>query len=239
MDVTLLKSPNEEEQRSILDVIQAQKDVRDDDIVMKIYYESMWEYSEEKMEDVISQIDNTFLQGYIVFDEMPISIGVYKRKGEMKVCLDKPYEVCPTYLSDIMNSSIYNSNIATDDEYSRVICFDGTNSLQGVVVYYINGENTIVYYYETYTSSPLEFTLQDFQVYGTAYYEFLTADENNYSGNGMFLGGTQTFAFFISQVDINDLKKEDSIGIEIYMLFGIIVVLVVLVVLYIKKRINE
>lgn len=236
------------EKKPIIEVIKEQNDVKktdkffdkqyydknlqeydfSDDIVMKVYYESMWHYAGEDIESVISEIDETFMKGYVVFEDEPIRIGEYKRGDTKKFSLDGKYEECPTYLSDIINSSIYNSE--KEGEYSQVICFDATNSMGGVVVYYVDGEDTIVYYYEDVSAEALRFNLKDFQTYGVAYNNYITSDENNYSENGMFLGGgTKSFATFVNQVDIDDyLKDNNSILSRTHIFTGVAVLVVLL-----------
>lgn len=246
------------EKKPILDIIEEQKDVSktdniykkqyydeklqdcdfSDDIIMKVYYEPMWEFAGEEIEEIVSEIGDKLISGYVVFEDKPIRIWEYKKDDKIRIDFVERYEECPTYLSDIVNSSIYDSKIkSAEREYSKVICFDGTNSMQGVVVYYLNGENSVVYYYETYSSSPLEFTLQDFQIYGTAYNEYLISDENNYSQNGMFLGGgTKTFATFVEQVDIQDYVQNDNpITKRAYMLFVGILLFFILICVYVVK----
>lgn len=247
------------ERRSIVEVIEEQKDVDgkenifkkeyynedlqgydfSEDVIMKVYYQSIWCYADLELEEIIEKVEDGPFVGYVALRENPIRIGDYQRNDTTVVELVECYETCPTYLSDIMQSAIYNSKKAVQGEnYSKVVCFDDTPSNGNIIVYYVGEENTLVYFYETYTSGPVEYTLQEFQKYGKAYSKYLTSDELNYDENGNFLyGGSKSFATFVEQGDIEKYLTVDSaINVEKYGLLGIVILIILMAVIYMRKR---
>ncbi len=244
--------------KTMLEVIKEQKDVDwtenifkkeyyneelqdydfSNDVIMKVYYQSIWCYADLEVEEIIDNVEEGPFVGYVALRENPIRIGDYQRNDTTVVELVECYETCPTYLSDIMQSAIYNSKKAVQGEnYSKVVCFDDTPSNGNIIVYYVGEENTLVYFYETYTSEPVEYTLQEFQKYGKAYSKYLTSDELNYDEKGNFLyGGAKSFATFVGQGDVEKyLAVETNINLEKYILLGIVILMILLTIIYMRK----
>ena len=190
--------------RDILDVIIDNKPIASDDIynsqlydeslreytindkpLVKINYIPIWYHAGESIDDLIKTAERTWQETYIVLDKKPFGTFA-KSSGENKIiCKSNIYDETPMFLTDLINSSVLHSKLSPSNiSYTNVLCFDAVKSHQGVVVYYISEENAIVYYYEDYSSNALQFTLGDFQKYGTEYYEYITSYEYNYNKNG-------------------------------------------------------
>lgn len=231
-----------QERKSMVEVIKDQKTLKEDedffdterydaslkdydfsnDAILKVYYRSIWEYAEKEVEEVVEKVEkNNRFPGYVVLQEKPILIGDTMEKGKSKIGIVEQYDTCPTYLRDIMESAVHNSKLVTmENEFSKVVCFDDTRSHGEIVVYYVGDKETLVYVYETYTASPLEFTLQEFQEYGEAYHEYLISDELNYDENGKFLyGGRESFTKFVGNEDLQDYINRDATTQTSYPIF--------------------
>jgi hypothetical protein len=106
----------------------------------------------------------------------------------------------PTYIKDIMNSSIYESELHIPGmEYTKVICFDGYLFYSGIAVYYVGTDRTIVRYYDYSSVEGTDYLLEDFQIYAAAYYEnmLLHGDEN----------GGDSFKYFTDKYTVEEAKE--------------------------------
>ncbi len=128
-------------------------------------------------------------------------------------------EVPPTYLRDILTSAVYESELHVDGtQYTEIICYEGTMLRKGTAVYYVFGDDALVRYYGNPTAEPVDFTLADFVVYATAYYESMKK-------YGHMDGGGDSFLTFVENNSIEELQKEDENN-QVYIWIGIGAVLV-------------
>ena len=127
-----------------------------------------------------------------------------------QIMLSTRYDSLPTFLDDIVNSTIYDSPLnTTEEDFTKVVCFDSTNSYHGIFVFYIKEGNSIVRFYEDYESPATEYTLDDFKEYRVAYDDYISAYENNYDEFGHpLIGGNPSFAEFVTEY--NEQKQEEQ-----------------------------
>ena len=93
----------------------------------------------------------------------------------------------PTFVSDIINSDIYQSKLHTENnQYTRVVCFDEANAYSGAYIYYIGTERTIVRTYKNHSEPAVDLLLEDFQLYSAAYYADLKANPGQIGCAGVY-----------------------------------------------------
>jgi len=165
--------------------------------ILKIHPYIYWELSDESANTILDLREKT--EGrYIIFGEKIEQIGVGLENGEMKIGMVTPFEVIPTYLTDIQNMDVNTEICQTACTVEEIVCFNGLSSRDGVAVYLITDKGTFIKYYRNKTSNAVEFTEEDFKVYAKNYYEYITAYENNYNEKGEPInGGTVDFTDFI------------------------------------------
>lgn len=169
------------------------------DIAIRIYYQYFWDLGNKSIAE-IQAIANSSPYCYVVFRDEPILVSMYTRSDGTYKVFCEPFEDVPTYIQDMMDSDIYNSELNNDDNtYNKILCINDDNSHKGITVYYLGDKSNIVRYYESSYSESTDFSLSDFQKYSVDYYEYATTYENNYDENGSPLCGTLTFLEYISK----------------------------------------
>ena len=238
----------EQEEINILETIPCHKSLLQydfsDDQILKFYFcPSFWSSVGDNIETLLTkaEIDHVFGEGYVILDDIPVLICELKKGNTTNLILVEEYDdMLPTYIKDIVNSSIYESELYENGtNYSKVICFNASRSRSGVIVYYIHEKNTIVRYYEHEYASGVDFTLSDFQTYGTAYYKYITSYEYNYDEDGDPISGGMTLIKFIEDPPaISDNNTQTSIWKIILIIASVVIVLCVIVIsiLYLKRK---
>lgn len=216
-----------EGQKPILDVIRDQGDVLptdniyntekydnsmegydiSQDFMMKVYPCDIWGMVEESPDSILSSIKADMGILYVVFRENIFTIRELKDGTISKMYADAERQPAydfskytPTYIRDILNSSIYDSKLhMPSTEYSRVLCFDGENNHLGTFIYYISSEYTIVRYYDDHYSEGIDLMLPDFQVYALAHFE-------NMIKYGHLDGGA-SFSNFVKNNTLDEAKS--------------------------------
>lgn len=173
------------------------------DVAIRIYHQYFWNLGNKSIAELqsIANSADSWQYSYIVFRDKPILVSKYKRgDGTYKVFCE-PFETVPTYIQDIIDSDIYNSELnSNDNTYNKILCLNDDNSHKGIAVYYFGDKSNIVRYYESSYSDSVDFSLSDFQKYSVGYYEYATAYENNYDKNGSPLYGPKlTFLEYVSK----------------------------------------
>ena len=207
--VTVFAEPTEG-QKPILDVIRDQGDYLPTDNVYnkEKYDETMEGY--DFTDDFLLKVYPSFSHSSVKKDMHDIILAAKSKLGTLHVALrDKivsfqewrdgtitrvhvigaPYyydysvEV-PTFINDIKNSDIYQSELHTENnEYTRIVCFDTTNQYGGMFIYYIGSERTIVRVYKDRSSQAVDLLEEDFQAYCLAYCAYIEANPGIRGGN--------------------------------------------------------
>lgn len=183
-----------------------------DKTLVKLYYLPVWTYAGLSPNDIEAKLNDIgAMMSYIVLDEEPY-IAVVNTSKDSKITVDKKeYGKSKTYVDDILASAVYDTPIAAKDiGFTDVICFDYERGILGTVVYYLNGDNTIVMCYSDHSSEGVAYTLADFQKYGTAYYNYISSDEYMYDEEGNRLYG-QNISFNTYVTDVYNPSHDVSI----------------------------
>ena len=187
------------------------------DIIFKIYGGMIFEWVYEDVDDIIQKSLSYWdipWEWYVVYRER--SLQIYKTSNDdygKRIMLGDVYEEKPTFLSDIINSTIYSSKLHYPEEiYSKVVCFDAAIQLDGIVVYYVGNTQTIVRYYETHLSEPIDFTFEDYRMYTEKYREYLLSHPP-YNEKGEFMWGGVAVSFRDFVENFEEYTKNDEINI--------------------------
>lgn len=214
-----------------------------DDVIVKVYPRVIWEWTKENADGIISKIKDDTDELYVVLRDPVLTVA--KRENGLFSIIGEPYypdydfrENVPTYLRDILNSSIYESELHVQGNgYSKIVCFDAANSYLGTMVYYVNSLNTVVRYYEYPTSESIDFALSDFQIYGYAFYQM----QLRYGD----LDGGASFSHFVANHSIEELTentdKSNTNHLLWFVSIGVAVVVFATIgtVMYRKKKYNK
>ena len=218
-----------EGQKPILDVIRDQGDYTPDsnvfnkekydetmegcdfseDLMLKVYATRVFDEAHLNLDELIKYCEKSVNKLHVVFrDELFTFIekwdgSIISREqvldyGEF-FCDVAPADA-PTYIKDIMNSSIYESKLHIPGmEYTKVICFDGYLFYSGIAVYYVGTDRTIVRYYDYYSVEGTDLLLEDFQIYAAACYEnmLMHGDEN----------GSVSLKYFVDNYTVEEAKE--------------------------------
>lgn len=200
-------------EKPIIDVIKEQRDVDSTNIIFNRelysdeilhYYispenailttsvSSIWEWGGYDVDVAVEKSRSTFNEYYYVFDEVPLVVGPHV--DGTSVGIREIEEPIPTFIQDIIDSTIYQSELHTPgDEYTKIVCLDGNNMREGTTVYYMKDTGTIVRYYPDYLSPAVDYVLEDFQKYAAAYWEYVLACNHGYENTG-----PQSFLDFVA-----------------------------------------
>ena len=183
-----------------------------DKTLVKLYYVPVWDFAGYEPADIEAKFKELGgMTSYIVLDDEPY-IALIEKSKDGKVTIDKKeYSKSKTYVDDILTSAVFNTSIATNNTgFTDVICFDFDDGIMGTVVYYINGDDTVVMCYNDHYSEGVAYTLTDFQKYGTAYHNYISSYEYNYDENGNPLYG-QSLSFNTYVADVYNPSHDVSI----------------------------
>lgn len=130
--------------------------------------------------------DGTICRRFIAENYLPNGIYNYNIRSEY-----------PKYIQDIMNSSIYESDLhLPDTKYTEIVCFTGEMNQTPTCVYYIGDNRTIVRCYDNYSADGFDMLWEDFRIYAAAYYNVL--------GEGL-IGGYR-FSSLVNEYTIDNIK---------------------------------
>lgn len=96
---------------------------------------------------------------------------------------------------------------------NNIFCFDSLNSHTGAAVYLITDNGVFVKYYEQSTSEAVCYSEEDFRLFMSEYYHFLTSCEHNYNENGEPLGGeTPSLTAYLREHPVpNDVQNDKTV----------------------------
>ncbi len=174
-----------------------------DKTLVRAYYTSIWWKVSQSPDELIKIMNEGGLEdSYIVLSNDPYFALVEKKQGKISVSKNHEYRDDTKFIEDIKTSKVYQSKlIEANTEITGILCFDGNYEHNGVVVYYIAGDDTVVMYYEDYNSEAQVYTLSDFQKYGVAYFEYSTSYEQNFTEDGEpIYGGKISFNTYVADV---------------------------------------
>ena len=156
--------------------------------ILKIYDEIFWALAGESLETILTKAEadcqaKTWRE-YYVFSDEPYLIRTFQNQ------IWKPdNEKVPQYVKDIYGLSKYITVNGKESELKGIYCFDILSSYLGAAVYLQTDTGVLVKYYETSRSEAQVFFEDEFQAYGTEYFEYITSYELNHDENGSPLGG--------------------------------------------------
>ena len=177
--------------------------------IVKCYNEIYWNLSGGELQAIISVADKSNSVDFIVFDDSNYRITKWQKNSDsVIISMNRIYFDSPNYLKDIQSLTAQTKINNTQCNISNIICFDGSTSFMGILVYLITDQGTFVKYYENNSSNAMLFPEQEFKKRATKYYNFLISQENNYNENGEPVGGTNVnFSAFL-QTHYNDTSDE-------------------------------
>lgn len=165
--------------------------------ILKIYNEVYWSLASAPAKEMIAEADmhaqTRNYKDYYILSKQPYRIRVSNNCEATKVS-----EELPQYINDIIGLSNHITCGEKQFAIKGVYCFDGSDSHDGIIVFILTDECTIVKYYEYPHSEAILLSETDFQVYANDYYEYLTSYDHNFNENGEPVGGgTLSFKAFI------------------------------------------
>lgn len=175
-------------------------------VVMRVFHDNGtdFKYYIENSLDELLESDLYLLRDYTTIEENPSYFEIEENRDNKKIHVSEivDFDYTPTYMRDIMNSSIYNSKLLKKDEQIKsVICFDGyqhnahDENNTGIFLFYLTGSNDgIVACYDGYSADPTEFRLNDFAELSAEYQNYFK--ENIYMPPDEFVYGTKAFTVF-------------------------------------------
>lgn len=206
--------------------------------VLFIFKGSVWRFMHLPLEEAIENAYELCLYSYRLISGP--EKAVTKRTDRAKyivsdlAIVDHMYGT-PTYVLDVLTGDAVQSFLGAEHGINSIICFDGHGVQQYAAVLYFTDGGVFVRHYDYPNSEAVEYTLEEYQIYAAAYYEYLTAYETNYNEKGEPLnGGSITFSDFIENVyspEANDTRnplKPTEINNIIIILVIIFVCVVVL-----------
>lgn len=224
-----------------------------DNAVLRTVFHGIWYYDDigkiTDSKELIAYIDEIEQhsrfedqKAYIVLAKEPVVVCSYIENGKVIMNIINPYEAAvPTFIQDIKNNSAIHSD---EDTYSEIICIDGTNSYEGIAVYYIreDGGGTVLYY-EDYESDAYEFDYMSFQTYVKGYYDYITSDENRYNEAGEALIGNMTFTGYVKKILNNELivseKQENKSTVFVVSIVIFIFVAAIICGIFILRAVRK
>lgn len=216
----------------------SQYDLSQKNIVVT-YNFAYWEFFEDSLSDIVKYADAEKTIDYWILDSSPYRISKFQSNDKINIRLKATPTTCPTYLNDIIRALSVSS---ADKSPKNIICFDGSASHQGIVIYYVYENATEVVVYEDIASEALRLPLDKFQAYAEEYYSYITSDEVNYDedGNPLYGGNVSFKEFYYSNETIKDNAESfDSFAMILTVCSMIAVaVLIVVVVFRIRKCSN-
>lgn len=171
--------------------------------IVVTYNFAYWEFFDDPLSEIVKYADTEKMIDYWVLDSSPYRISKLKSNDEISISLKATPTVHPTYLNDVVKALSVSS---ADKAPKNIICFDGSASHQGIVMYYVYEDATEVVVYEDIWSEALRLPLDKFQAYAKEYYSYITSDEVNYDENGKPLYGVNASfkEFYNSNGNIKD-----------------------------------
>lgn len=158
------------------------------DPILRVYNQMFWSLADKPLKEIIagaevySKAYNT--ADYYVLSDNPYKIRIFNNQVTKLDSTD-----IPQYVKDISALSNYVTVNGTRSYVKGIYCFDAETSHQGIVVYVQTDTDSLVKYYENRYSAPLLFAEDEFRVYATDYYAYITSYENNYNDKGEPVGG--------------------------------------------------
>lgn len=166
--------------------------------IVIIYDHVYWEYSYLSLHDVLSTMPVQSSMDYAVFGDKTIRVRkalVYGQKIPQIVISSEPADA--NFINDIQKMSSKMLILGNECEILQIVTFDGYSSHQGTLTYVDTDKGMFVKYYPDQVSEGSWFTEEDFRKYAKAYYEYISAYENNYAENGQGLNGNISLLEYI------------------------------------------
>lgn len=169
--------------------------------VLTVFNTISWRYAAyPQLEEGIALACEKAALRYVVWDDTLMLIRKSSVQKQYIVCTyDTVFDTVHTYVKDIASGSVEQYFLGNKHTIENIICFDGANNHQAIIVYYITDGGTFVRYYEDMTADAIEYTFEEFQPYAAAYYALITSYEYNYNEKGQALyGGGVSFSEFMA-----------------------------------------
>ena len=173
-----------------------------EDLMLKVYATRIFGHAHLNLDELIEYCEKSVNKLHVVFRNEPLAFFEKWDGTTVSRSNDRDFSnnSIPNYVRDIMNSSIYKSELHIPGmEYTKVICFDGYLFYSGIAVYYVGTDRTIVRYYDYSSVEGMDLLLEDFQVYASAFYE-------NMLKNGHLNGGN-SFEYFVDNYTVEEAKE--------------------------------
>lgn len=166
--------------------------------IVIIYDHVYWEYSYLSLHDVLSNMPVQSSMDYAVFGDKTMRVRkalVYGQKIPQIVISSEPADA--NFINDIGKMSSKMLILGNECEILQIVTFDGYSSYAGTLTYVDTDKGMFVKYYPDQVSEGSWFTEEDFRKYAKAYYEYISAYENNYAKNGEGLNGNISLLEYI------------------------------------------
>ena len=211
-------------------------------VMLRKYRSAYWELANvslsERLQKVNSAESGYASSDYFVFAETPFVISKSNNGISSVIGINNVYDYVPIYISDIQNMNISAIMNGKKREVKEIYCFDGSSSHEGILVYFQTNSGIYVKYYEDWNSEAVLFSEEQFVEYASAYYEYITSYEYNYTPSGEPLnGGNITLTSFISEI----YREGESNGNNKMMMLGIIggALIMVVAISIVRKKLKN
>lgn len=217
-----------------------------------IYNFWFWGFSDKPLAEIVEYAESENIIDYLVMDTPVVRIrkGTYQNKG-MSISRNTFFGDEPPLFEEDLASGDANAYEISGKKrtVTNLYCFDGSRSMQGIVIFFLTTDGTFVRCYDYEYSAYQDFTLADFQKYGTEFDEYISAPETNYDENGSPLYGTHFFSDFVAaggeytppeRTDTNETDAADRSWVWITVCVGISAIVLLAgatgIVLYRKRK---
>ncbi len=184
-----------------------------DDTILKVYPSYNWEDAGKDIDVIIdnhmTKTKNALLYAIFRDNTFICRVNEFHKDGKISYNL---YDLYPDENSvlwdDIENSSFMKSSLFdVDSSFTKVICFDAHWNYDGIVVYYIQENSTVVWVYQDHYTPHVEFTLEEFNAYAKAFVESWVHTD---------LNGHRHFLEFVKLYDEGKIPEKESVDKAAY-----------------------
>lgn len=180
--------------------------------VITLHFGLPWWSAHGEIEEMIAEAKLCFHwpNQYVILGEKPLKISQYINDDGLPVfSLETIYDTTPMWISDIESAVMYDEQAGT---LQNIVCFDGSNRHDGMLVYYVYDNYFVAKYYE-YEGECLVLKEDEFKKYAKEYYELISSYEYNYDENGSFLyGNALSFNDFYKNYDKNTSERPQELS---------------------------
>ena len=163
--------------------------------VITLHFGLPWWSAHGEIEEMIAEAKRYFHcpNQYVILGEKPLKISQYINDDGLPVfSLETIYDTTPMWISDIESAVMYDEQAGT---LQNIVCFDGSNRHDGMLVYYVYDNYFVANYYE-YEGKCLVLKEDEFKQYVKEYNDLVTSYEYNFDENGNRLFGKPSFNDF-------------------------------------------